>query len=146
MSSMTTQIRVLRSREEYSMVSAWDELLCVARGSTKPYKLCLGTYEVLASRGEFYDSGEDKYRVPGVINGKPVRCVRDESVLGDDVIIDGYRDDCSFEFTQPAECIPWLEDNDWMDDELIADLHVEVESLVNTQTDVDSPAPAASWF
>jgi hypothetical protein len=75
---MTERYVVLRDRACSSMVSTWDELLCVGFGAVKPYKLYLRTFEIIGERSQIYDDEADEYVLPDDINGKAVRGFKDD--------------------------------------------------------------------
>jgi len=138
--------QVLRSRDQYSMVSTWGELLCVGFGKTRPYRLYLGNYEVLGESAEFYDEELDELAVPDTINGKDVRGVKDDYVIGFGVEDAAYRPDDEFEFAVPSECEGWLAENKWLDDGLLADLSAALVKLGEPTAGIDRPGWSKSTF
>lgn len=138
--------QVLRCRDQYSMVSTWNELLCVGFGKTRSYRLYLGNYEVLGESAEFYDEELDELAVPDTINGKDVRGVKDGYVIGFGVEDAAYRPDDEFEFAVPSECEGWLAENKWLDDRLLADLRGALIELGKPITGIDTPNPSTARF
>ena len=121
---------VLRDRECSTMVSAWDELLCVGLGVSKPYKLYLGQYEVIGERADCYDEEENGYVLPDHIDGKPAQKFMDDAVIGYEVENVSYREEDEFEFADPAESVNWLSTNNWLDETLLADLTTAIGKLL----------------
>ena len=143
---MARRYVVLRDRECSSMVSTWDELLCIGFGSVKPYKLYLGTFEILGERSEFYDDEEDQYVLPDDINGKEVQGFKDDAVIGYEVENASYHPDEEFEFENPMECEGWLTDTKWLDTSLLDDLKAAVIRIGQPESGVDRPISTASNF
>lgn len=141
-----TSYQVLRCRDQYSMVSTWNELLCVGFGKTRSYRLYVGTYEVLGESAEFYDEELDELAVPDTINGKDVRGVKDGYVIGFGVEDAAYRPDDEFEFDSPFECAGWLAATRWMDDRLTVDLGAALLRLGEPTIGRDAPDNALSAF
>lgn len=141
-----TSYQVLRCRDQYSMVSPWNELLCVGFGKTRSYRLYVGTYEVLGESAEFYDEELDELAVPDTINGKDVRGVKDGYVIGFGVEDAVYRPDDEFEFDSPSECAGWLAAMRWMDNSLTVDLSAVLARLVEQTFGRDKPDPLVSAF
>jgi hypothetical protein len=137
---------VLRNRERSSMVSNWDELLCVGFGSVKPYKLYLGTFEILGERSEFYDDEADECILPDDINGKAVRGSKGDMVIGYEVENASYRPADEFEFDEPSECEGWLAGSRWVDDRLLAELNSAVVKLGQPKAGIDRPDSMKSRF
>ena len=137
---------VLRNRGGSTMVSTWDELLCVGFGSVKSYKLYLGNFEVLGERSEFYDDEADDYVLPDTINGKAVRGFKDDAVIGCEVENASYRPEDEFEFDVPPECERWLEGSKWLDDRLLADLSAALVKLGEPTIGKDKPSEFAADF
>lgn len=128
------------------MVSVWDELLCLGFGAVKPYKLYLGGYEILGDKSEYYDAEADEYALPTDIQGKAVRGVKDDAIIGYEVenISDESGDE--FEFDEATECEGWLTETRWLDDRLLADLHAAVTTIGEPESGVDRPVVTASTF
>ena len=143
---MNRKYLVLRDRECSSMVSTWDELLCVGFGSVKLYKLCLGTFKVLGERAECYDEEVDEYVLPDHINGTPVKGFKDDAVIGYEVESASYRPEDEFEFDNPSECEGWLDEAQWLDDNLLIDLNTALLKLGKPINGIDRPIPKASMF
>ena len=143
---MAKRYVVLRKRECSSMVSTWDELLCVGFGSVKPYKLYLGAFEILGERSQFYDDEADEYVLPDTINGKAVRGFKDDAVIGCEVENASYRPEDEFEFDDPSECESWLTDARWMDDRLLAELSAALVKIGKPQSGVDRPGSKTAKF
>jgi len=141
-----TSYQVLRCRGQYSMVSTWDELLCVGFGKTRSYRLYLGIYEVLGEVAEFYDEELDEPAVPDTINGKEVQGVKDDYVVGFGVEDAGYRPDDEFEFDAPSEGEGWLTEKRWLDDGLLADLNAALVKLGEPKIGIDKPNVLAADF
>lgn len=141
-----TSYQVLRCRDQFSMVSTWDELLCVGFGKMRPYRLYLGIYEVLGEVAEFYDEELDELAVPDTINGKEVRGIKDDYVVGFGVEDAGYRPDDEFEFDAPSECEGWLTEKRWLDDGLLADLNAALVKLGEPKIGIDKPNVLAADF
>ena len=143
---MAKRYVVLRNRESSSMVSTWDELLCVGFGAVKHYKLYLGTFEILGERSEFYDDEADEYVLPDDINGKAVRGFKDDVVIGYEVESASYRPEQEFEFDHPSECESWLTEARWMDDRLLSELRAALFKIGIPQSGVDRPGSTTSKF
>ena len=143
---MAKRYVVLRNRECSSMVSTWDELLCVGFGSVKPYKLYLGAFEFLGERSEFYDDEADEYVLPDTINGKAVRGFKDDAVIGCEVENASYRPEDEIEFDEPSECEDWLTETNWLDISLLDDLKASVVRLGQPESGVDRPTSTTSHF
>ena len=143
---MAKRYVVLRKRECSSMVSTWDELLCVGFGSVKPYKLYLGAFEILGERSEFYDDEADEYILPDDINGKAVRGSKGDMVIGYEVENASYRPEDEFEFDEPSECEGWLAGARWVDDRLLAELISAVVNLGQPKAGIDRPDSMTSRF
>jgi len=143
---MAKRYVVLRNRECSSMVSTWDELLCVGFGSVKPYKLYLGAFEILGERSQFYDDEADEHVLPDTINGKAVRGFKDDAVIGCEVENASYRPEDEFEFDEPSECEGWLAGARWMDDRLLAELNSAVVKLGQPKAGIDRPDSMTSRF
>jgi len=137
---------VLRDRECSTMVSTWDELLCVGFGSVKSFKLYLGNFEVLGGSAECYDEEADEYVLPDHINGTPVKGFKDDAVIGYKVENASHRPEDEFEFAVPSECEGWLAENKWLDDGLLADLGGAIDELGKPITGIDKPTPSTSRF
>ena len=143
---MAKRYVVLRNRECSSIVSTWDELLCVGFGSVKPYKLYLGAFEILGERSEFYDDEADEYILPDDINGKAVRGSKGDMVIGYEVENASYRPEDEFEFDVPPECERWLAESQWLDDRLLADLAAALMKLGEPKFGIDIPDSSVSRY
>jgi len=143
---MSKKYVVLRDRERSSMMSAWDELLCLGFGAVKPYKLYLGGYEILGDRSEFYDAEKDEYVLPTDICGRAIRGIKDDAIIGYEVENMSDEPGDEFEFYKPAECEVWLTEARWLDDRLLADLHAAVTTIGEPESGVDRPVATSSTF
>jgi hypothetical protein len=143
---MADNYRVLKAREQSTMASAWDELLCVGFGTSKPYRLYLGNYAILGERAEYYDEETDDYLVPDEIRGRAVRGVKDDYIVGCDVEDVSQKPDDEFDFQHPSECEKWLVENHWLDDNLLAKIEGAIHALGAPQQGTDTPKPDTSQF
>jgi hypothetical protein len=143
---MADNYRVLKARGQSTMASAWDELLCVGFGTSKPYRLYLGNYVILGERAEYYDEEADDYLVPDEIRGRAVRGVKDDYIVGRDVEDVSQKPDDEFEFQHPSECEQWLVRNHWMDADLLAKLEHAIHALGAPRTGINTPTSADSQF
>ena len=143
---MSKKYVVLRDRERSSMVSVWDELLCLGFGTVKLYKLYLGAYEILGDKSEYYDAEADEYVLPSDIQGKAVRGIKDDAIIGYEVENMSDESGDEFEFDEPTECEGWLTEARWLDDRLLADLHTAVTTIGEPESGVDRPVVTASTF
>ncbi len=143
---MTKRYVVLRDRESSSMASTGDELLCFGFGTVKPYKLYLGTFEILGERSQFYDHETDEYVLPDDINGKAVRGSKDDVVIGYEVENASYRPEQEFEFDHPSECERWLTEARWMDDRLLSELRAALFKIGKPKSGVDRPGSTTFKF
>ena len=104
---------ILASRESSSMVSNWQEFLCLTEGDTKAYKLFTGQYEALASKYDYFGEDTGEYELPDEIDGKDVTGIDDEYVVGGVLQwIDGTKP-LEFDYVEHSVLIEWLAENGW---------------------------------
>lgn len=117
-------IRILQAIECSSMVSHWTEYLCLEMRDGRSV-LSHRRYDVLAEVSDYAfetDDGDDEYRIPEVIEGKPVVGTEDGYIVGGELTVDPSDSEPEFDLTDadPAKVSAWLTERDF-------DLSPEIE-------------------
>ena len=106
------------------MVSHWTEYLCLEMRDGRSV-LSHRRYDVLAEVSDYAfetDDGDDEYRIPEVIDGKPVVGTEDGYIVGGELTVDPSDSEPEFDLTDadPAKVSAWLTERDF-------DLSPEIE-------------------
>jgi hypothetical protein len=106
-------IEIIDSREDGSMVSSWNEYLCLCKGDTKRYRLFVGRYEPLVEASEFFNEETEDYDLPTHIDGVVVVGIEDDYVVGGE--LQWFSDEHTIQFDKPSESAvrAWLNRHEW---------------------------------
>lgn len=94
-------LRILQEIECSSMVSTWNEYLCLEIRDGRAV-LSHRRYEWLGNVSDFVvetEEGDEEYRIPDIIDGKPVEGIEDEFVVGGELTPDPSDPEPEFDLT-----------------------------------------------
>ena len=106
-------MKILAKRECATLVSIWNEYLCIEQITNNRYQLDIRKYEELAEAWKYYDEGIGDYSLPQIINGKRVAGREDGQIVGGELVDTEEHGFVRFSDPTDSELAEWLESVDW---------------------------------
>ena len=121
-------LEILDEREKYSMISSWNEFLCIERFGDGEYEISVRGATVLEEARTFFNEETEEIDLPDFIDGHCVIGTSDGVVIGEPLeVIDGYSSPLRFHNVADETLVEWLESNNWLTD----NVHSKIRNLIS---------------
>lgn len=114
MKKVSENLYIIDQRIRYSMISSWNEYLCIEIMKPNGFEISLRGASVLEEASQFFSEEKEEYILPEKINGNRVYGILDGIVFGEPLeILDDVASPIQLNSKNFNEVFDWLEIIDW---------------------------------
>lgn len=114
MRKVSDNLYIIDQRLRYSMISSWNEYLCIEIMNPNDFEISLRGASVLEDARQFFNEEREEYILPEKIDGNCVYGILDGIVFGEPLeIIDHVASPIELNSKNFNEVFDWLEIIDW---------------------------------
>lgn len=109
------QIHTLATRTTSLLGANWVEYLVLTSGRAKRFLIATGDYKAIGLLLDFYDADQREFRPPKEVNGKSVKAIVGDYLLGDEMWINSDQLGLEFDDLDDPNITRWIVKNGWAD-------------------------------